>query len=309
MIKIGIILEKRGEKMMDIRVLRYFLAVAREKNITRAAELLHISQPSLSKQLIDLEIELGKKLLIRGKRKINLTKEGVLLSKRAEEIISLLEKTEKEITADSETISGEISIGGGAGSDLIIQAASYLVNKYPGIIYQLFNSDAEEVMERLDNGTLDFGILIEPVDIFKYEYISLPGKNIYGILMRKDSPLAEKNLILREDIEKIPLIIPRRAGIQRELSRWLKKDILNMNVIATFNIIYNNPSLFVKNKLGYALSINRLIDIEESNILCFRPLSPKLEIQFCIVWKRNRILSKQAEKFIEILNKYIAETI
>lgn len=288
---------------MDTRILRYFLAVAREKNITRASEILHISQPSLSKQLIDFENKLNKKLFVRGKRNITLTEEGTLLYKRAEEIISLIEKTEHEITSDSKIINGNISIGGGIGLNSITSAASNLVNKYHQIHYHLISCDAEEALEHLDNGTLDFGILIEPVDILKYDYVSLPENNNWGLLMKTDSELAEKPYISPEDIEKIPLIIPKRIGIQRKISSWLKKDINDMNIMATFNLIYTNTSLFVKNGLGYAVSLNNLIQTDENSDLCFRPFSPEIKVKFCIAWKKNRTLSKAAEKFLEEIKK------
>lgn len=288
---------------MDIRVLRYFLAIAQEKNITKAAEILHIAQPSLSKQMMDLENEIGKTLFIRGKRGVSLTEEGKFLSKRAEEIISLLEKTEKELTSDSKNISGTISIGGGIGSNLITKTAVNLTKKYPEINYNLFSYDAEEVTEALENGTLDFGVLIEPVDILKYDYISLPEKNCWGILMRTDDPLAEKNYVSQKDIKNLPLIICKRTGIHRELTRWLNEKITDLNIIAMFNVINSSASLFVKNGLGYAVTLSTLeYDKEE---LCFRPFFPKYEIQFCIVWKRNRPFSKPAEKFIEELKKLI----
>lgn len=288
---------------MEIRVLKYFLAIAQEKNITKAAEVLHISQPSLSKQIIDLENELGKKLFIRSKRGIDLTREGTILYKRAKEIIELLNKTEKEISLESEKINGEISIGGGIGTDFILKKIKYFSKKYPNVYYQLFSGGAEDVLEKLDNGSLDFGILIEPVDNSKYEYISFPTKNYWGILMTKEAPLTKKSKILSEDIKDIPLLIPKRIELQRELSKWLTKDILSLNIIATYNIIYSNPSIFIKNKLGYAVAISELIDLEENSNLCFRPFSPKIEVQFCIVWKKNRIFSKPVERFIEILKE------
>lgn len=290
---------------MDIRVLRYFLTVAREKNITRAAEILHVAQPSLSKQLMNLEKEIGKKLLIRGKRNLTLTEDGKFLFKRAEEVVALFDKTEKEITADSQVVSGEVSIGGGTSTGLIIKAASQMIKKYPNIQYYLYSCDAEEVVERLDNGTLDFGILIAPIDNLKYDYLPLPEKDIWGILMRKDSVLAEKTIITPEDLENLPLILPKRIGLQSTFSSWMKKDIQALNIIATFNVIYSNPSLFVKNNLGYSFALKNLIDLEENSQLCFRPLAPLMEVQFCILWKKHRTLSKAAIKFIELLKENI----
>lgn len=295
---------------MDIRVLRYFLAVCREKNITRAAGFLHIAQPSLSKQLMELENELGKKLLIRGKREITLTDEGILLRKRAEEIISLVEKTKKEISQNTETLGGEISIGGGQ-SEIIAQVAACLSTKYPDVKFNLLSGDAVEICERLDHGTLDFAILIEPIDVLKYEYISIPQRNCFGLLMRKDCSLANKTNIQPKDIENIPLIIPKRQGLQRDLADWSGKNIEELNIIATFNVIYNNSTLLVKNGLGYAFSLDNVLDSNEKynkdNLLCFRPFYPRMEIQLGLVWKKYQVFSKPAEKFLELLKEYIAK--
>lgn len=294
---------------MDIRILRYFLAVAREENITRAAEYLHIAQPSLSVQLIDLEKQLGKKLLIRGKRKITLTKEGVLLRKRAEEIISLLEKTEKELTAHNEIIGGDISIGSGESEamNIAVEIATQLACEYPNIHYHLFSGDAEDITYRLDNGLLDFGILIEPVDITKYERVHLPVKDVWGILMKKDYALAEKEFISPDDIMNLPLIAPKRIGLQDELSSWLHKDFNSLNIVATYNLMHN-ASLLVNSGLGYALTLDKLVDTGPDSSLCFRPLKPKLEIQLSIAWKKYQVFSTAADKFMEKLLIQIKNT-
>lgn len=287
---------------MDIRILRYFLAVAREENITRAAESLHIAQPSLSVQLIDLEKQLGKKLFIRGNRKITLTKEGVLLRKRAEEIITLLEKTEKELTADNEMIGGDISIGSGESEamNIAVEIVAQLACEYPNIHYHLFSGDAEDITYRLDNGLLDFGILIEPVDITKYERLHLPVKEVWGILMKNDCALAKKDFISPDDIMELPLIAPKRIGLQDELSSWMHKDFNNLNIVATYNLI-NNASLLVNSGLGYALILDKLVYTGPDSGLCFRPLNPKLEMQLSIAWKKYQVFSKAADKFMEKL--------
>lgn len=285
---------------MELRVLRYFLAVAREENITRAAETLHITQPSLSKQLMELEQELGKQLFIRGKRKITLTEEGVLLRKRADEILMLCEKTEKEIAQNSDIIGGVISIGG-AQSPTVAQATAQMAERYPDVKFQFYNGDAETLTEKLDHGTLDFGVLIEPIDIVKYEHLPLKETDEWGLLMRKDCRLAEKDVIRPEDIQDIPLILPQRIGLQREFSLWSGVPIEQLNVIATFDILFNNPSLLVKNGLGYAFALKALVDINESQTLCFRPLYPTKKIEYGLAWKRYPVFSKAAEKFLEQL--------
>lgn len=294
----------KGGMRMDIRVLKYFLAIAREENITRASEVLHIAQPSLSKQIIELEKELGKKLLIRGKRKVTLTDSGVLLKKRAEEIIQLFEKTQKELISDTDTLGGEISIGGGQ-SEVIIQAASILHNKYPNVSFNFYNGDAVDVKEKLDNGTLDFGILIEPVDITKYEHIPLPQKDIWGFLMRKDFPLATKEVIKPCHIENIPIVTPKRLELQRELCLWSGKELDELNIIATYNTFFNNPTLLVKNGFGCAFTLKQLVDLKSNSELCFIPIYPTHQIQLGIVWKRYQVFSKVSEKFLEVLKEIL----
>ena len=293
---------------MELRLLRYFLAVAQEKNITRAAEVLHITQPSLSKQLMEFEQELGKKLFIRGKRKIELTEEGIFLCKRAYEILSLCDKTQKEVMQDSEIIGGTISIGG-ASSSVVAQATSQIAEKYPDIKFQFFNGDAEFLMEKLDHGTLDFGILIEPVDISKYDHLPLKETDEWGLLMKKDCTLASKKFIQRENIKNIPLILPQRRGLQRELSAWSRIDVEDMNLIATFDILFNNPSLLIKNGLGYAFSLRTLVDTSENSSLCFRPLEPTIKIQYGIAWKRHQIFSKASQKFLDQLKILVNKTL
>lgn len=285
---------------MEIRLLRYFLTVAREENITRAAEVLHITQPSLSKQLMELEQELGKKLLIRRKRKISLTEEGILLRKRADEIIMLCEKTEREISRDFHMVNGEISIEG-AHSASVADAILSMRNKYPGVRFHLSNGDAEEIMERLDHGTLDFGILIEPVDLVKYEHLPLPETDEWGLMMHADSPLAQKSEISPNDIRDIPLIVPQRIGLQRELSAWSGLEIEHLNIIATFDILFNNPLLLLKRGLGYAFALKSLAVNQENQSLCFRPLIPAIKIQYGLAWKRYPVFSKAAEKFVKEL--------
>lgn len=295
---------------MDVRILRYFLAVAREENITKAANFLHISQPSLSVQIMELEQELGKKLLIRGKRKVTLTEEGILLRKRAEEIISLVDKTEREITSDEKKLSGDISIGSGEteAMNAAVQIAKSLAEEYPDIHYHFFCGDAEAIMEQLDNGLLDFGILIEPVDIKKYERIHLNITDIWGLLMRNDSPLAAKSVIEPKDIERIPIISPKRDGLQREFASWIKKDFENLNVTATYNLIYN-AALLVKEGMGYAIALDKLVYTGSGSELCFRPFTPKMEVNLSIVWKKHQVFSKAAEKFIEKLSNDILRNI
>ena len=283
---------------MDIRLLKYFLAVAREENITRAAEKLYISQPSLSKQLIELEKELGKKLLVRGKRKITLTEEGVILQKRAEEIVSLLEKTEREIGSDLSNIEGEISIGGNPVKT-ILKTASNLVKKYNGVKFNFYSGDAEDVCERLEHGSLDFAILLEPVDSVKYDYISLPDGSEWGILMSSDCKLAKQQFITKENLKSLPLILHRRIGLQRAIAKWADINLEDLNIVASYNVVQGSPISFVESGLGYFLTTKDLIEKSLNENVCFIPLKPKLTTKYALVWKRYPIFTKPANAFLE----------
>ena len=282
---------------MDIRVLRYFLAVAREENITRAAERLHIAQPSLSRQLIALEEELGKPLFLRGKRKITLTEDGIFLRKRAEEIISLFEKTEEEIRSDQSALSGKIAIGG-MPNKKILQAAARLRAKHPDIRFAFYSSDATEVMERLDHGNLDFAVLLQPIDPVKYEYLSLEGIDQWGLLLPSDCPLAEKEVIEREDLRRVPLIMHARIGLQREIAHWAQAETEELHIAATYNIVNGDPAVFVRSGLGYFLTSKAHLAEPLDFGLRFRPLSPPLELRLALVWKRYAIHSKAAQAFL-----------
>lgn len=284
---------------MEIRVLKYFLAVAREQNISAAAESLFLSQPTLSRQLKELEEELGKQLFIRGSRKITLTEEGLLLRKRAEEIVELLDKTEKELSNSDEQVSGEIYIGAGEtdGLRLIAKAAKELQEQYPQITYRIVSGDAVDITERLDKGLIDFALLLEPVDISKYSYLKFPVKDVWGVLMRRDCPLAKKKSISPKDLRDKPLIVSRQAVDGSELTQWLKNGGEQLNIVSTYNLVYN-ASLMVDEGLGVALCLDKIINVSGDSSLCFRPLKPRLEVGMSLVWKKYQVFSKAAEKFI-----------
>lgn len=282
---------------MEIRLLRYFLAVASEENITRAAESLHISQPSLSKQLMQLEQEVGKQLLIRGKRKITLTKEGILLQKRANEIITLLEKTERELNADTAQISGEVAIGGSPTASVLKVAAAVRVEN-PDIHFQFYSSDAIDVRERLEHGSLDFSVFLEPIDTMQYEYISLRDSSRWGLLLPSAHELAKKGFIRKEDLPTIPLVFHRRVGLQRIVSHWAEMEIENLNVAATYNVINGSPEKFVKGGLGCYLTTEDLLPCKLDEAVCFCPLEPPLEVHYALVWKRHAVFSKAADAFL-----------
>ncbi|MFY0217319.1 LysR family transcriptional regulator [Bacillus cereus] len=284
---------------MDIRVLRYFIAVATQENISAAANALHLSQPTLSRQLNNLEEELGTTLFVRGNRKITLTDEGMFLLDRAKEIVDLVEKTEANFNQKSEIISGEIHIGAGEteAMQFIAQTIKKVVAHHPNIKFHLYSGNADDITIKLDSGLLDFGIVIEPANKQKYDYLKLPATDVWGVLMRKDSPLAEKAYIHPTDLLNKPLIISRQTAVSNELSGWLGEEIENLNVIGTYNLLYN-ASLLVKENIGYALCIDKLMNTSEESTLCFRPLSPKLEAGLNILWKKHQTFSSATKIFL-----------
>lgn len=289
---------------MELRVLRYFLAVAREETISGAAEAVHVTQPTLSRQMMELEEELGKTLFLRGKRKILLTEEGVFLRKRAQEIVDLVEKTQSAFSAAEKDIVGEVWIGGGEtdAMRLIARAARELQAKHPHISYHLFSGNAEDVAERLDRGLVDFGVFVGPADLSKYDFIKLPVTDTWGVLMRKDSPLAEKETIRPEDLLGLPLLCSRQPMVKNEISGWMGANYEKLNIVTTYNLLYNT-SLMVEEGMGYALCLDKIIRTSEEGPLCFRPLEPRLEVGLDIVWKKHQVFSKAAAEFLNHLQK------
>ena len=291
---------------MELREYRYFLAVAREESITKASELLHISQPGLSKVIMNIEDSLGKKLFIRENRKISLTEDGILLRKRAQEIVDLADKTEAELTATYNDISGEVFIGGGEteGMRIIAKTIKELNINYPNIHYNLFSGNAQDVTEKLDKGLLDFGILIEPVDVTKYEYIRLPFSDTWGLVMRKDNPLSKKKYIDQDDLLNIPLICSRQVLGKSELSNWIGTDFNKLNIISTYNLIFN-AALMVDEGIGCAITLDKLVNTGENSNLCFRPLKNSKNSNLIFVWKKYQVFSKASQKFLDELKKQI----
>lgn len=293
---------------MELRVLRYFLAVVREESISKAAESLHLTQPTFSRQLMELETELGTKLINRGKknRKVTLTDEGRLFCQRAKELVELADRMRAEFSADKGTVSGEIYIGGGEtrAMALIARAATELHGEYPHICYHLFSGNAADVTARLDSGLLDFGILVGEADMTKYDYLPLPVRDLWGVLMRRDSPLAAKSAVDRRDLAGLPLILSRQSLSSNELSGWYGRALGEADGVATYNLIYN-AALMVESGLGCAVTLDKLVNTTGDSPLCFRPLTPKLEARLNIVWKKGRSFSKGAELFLQRLQELI----
>lgn len=295
---------------MEIRVLKYFLTVAEVGNITKAANSMHLTQPTLSRQLQDLEKELGQKLFIRGNHSVLLTPEGMVLRKRAEEIIDLVEKTENEFSSIKDEISGDIYIGAGETKSisLLSDIMANLKNDYPKIKFHIVSGDSEDLSEKLDKGLLDFCIFIEPFDVenqsSKYDYINLGEKDVWGILLRNDDPLAKKKSVKIEDIINLPLLISRQAikksFANNPILKWFGDDFEKLNIAGTYNLIYN-AAIMTENGIGYTLGLDRLIKDTVNSPLCFRPLNPKLEVAVNIAWKKNQVFSRPAKLFLEEL--------
>ncbi|MBM7644177.1 DNA-binding transcriptional LysR family regulator [Scopulibacillus daqui] len=289
---------------MELRVLRYFLAVAREGSMTGAADFLHITQPTLSRQLKDLEQELGKKLFIRSSHSIVLTVEGMHLRKRAEEIIDMADKLEAEFNCMEETISGDVYIGGGETDAMrqIARVVKELQLSYPNIRYHLYSGNEDDVTERLDKGLLDFGILIQPANLSKYNYINIPTKDVWGVVMRKDSPLALKDAIRAEDLLNVPLICSRQAIKQtfskNEFADWFGEDFDKLNIVTTYNLAYN-AAIMVEEGIGYAVVLDKIVNTSSDSSLCFRPLKPRLESGLNVVWKKHQAFSAAADLFLK----------
>ena len=285
---------------MELRVLRYFLEAAREGNITHAAERLHISQPTLSKQLKELEGELGKKLFIRGNYNVRLTDEGMLLRKRAEDILEMVDKTEEEFKALGEITGGDIRIGCAESEGIrhLAQRIKAVQAQYPRIRVHLYSGDRSDLAERLEQGLLDFAVLVESNDLSKYNYLPLPGADTWGIILRKDHPLVEREAVVPEDLLDVPLICPRQ-GLQKELSDWFQEKVDRLNIVATCNLAYNGGVL-TREGLGCLLSFDKLTDTSPDSPLCFRPLMPTLRSKLFFVWKKYAVFSPAAEV---LLNK------
>jgi len=286
---------------MEIRILKYFLAVAEEENITVAARKLHITQPSLSRQMADLEKELGKKLFIRTNKKTLLSEDGIRLKQRAQEILALVEKTTAELQTTSEEIYGHIHFGAGE-TDIMRHFADVIKrihNAHPRIQFTLYSGNADDILERLENGVLDFGLIFSTSVSEKYHHLSIPLSNYRGILMRKDSPWAKYDRITRELFLQMPLILPSRiVYTQAFFSQWLDGSIETLNVIASYNLIYNAVFL-VEAGVGNAVCLNNLVNTGEDSPLCFRPLEPVSHAELTLVWKRGTQLSKAAQLFLK----------
>lgn len=292
---------------MEIRVLRYFLTVVREESITKAAEVLHITQPTLSRQLSQMEEEVGVKLFERGPRKITLTNEGILLRRRAEEILQLVDKTQKELIEQDEQVEGKVFIGCGeiASVQLLPKLFKEFREKYPRVSFDIFTATADLVKEQMDKGLLDVGLLLEPVDMEKYDFIRLDMKENWVVLMRPDDSLTQKEWVTAKDLSDLPLILPRRMSVQSELASWFGEYYEGLNVVFTSNLS-TNGAIMVSSGLAYSLVIEGAIPFWNQTKIVYRPLSPVLTATSVLAWKRGQPFGLAATKFIEYAKCFLS---
>ena len=288
---------------MELRVLRYFLEVAREENVTHAAQRLHVSQPTLSRQIKELEDELGKKLFTRSNYSIKLTEEGMLLRKRAEDILEMADKTLEEFKSLDEINGGDIHIGCAESNGIahVIRVIKSLQKKYPHIRYHFYSSGTDAVSERLDRGLLDVAVIIQEVDLSKYNYLKVPSSDRWGLIMRKDSPLAEHSCIHLNDLMNIPLILSRQA-MREEMPRWFGETQDKLNIVATYDLLFNT-SVMVREGFGYVLGFDGLVNTGPDSDICFRPLEPALESPMYIIWKKYQMFTPLASLLLEELKR------
>ena len=291
---------------MEIRVLKYFLTVVREGSITKAAEVLHITQPTLSRQLSQLEEETGVRLLIRGSKKTTLTTEGLLLKRRAEEILDLVYKTSQELAGQDEQVEGVVSIGSGElkGVEILADICCAFRKKYPLVRFDMYTATADVVKERMDRGLIDIGLLLEPVDMERFDFIRPIGKEQWAVMMRADDPLARNEAITAQELKGLPLILPRRLNVQSELAHWFGDSFENLEVAFTGNLT-TNAAVIVSKGCGYAVVIEGSLPFGEKDNIVSRPLSPPLSATTVLAWKRGNPFGIATEKFIDFVKCFL----
>ena len=289
---------------MDLRLLEYFLAVARVGNITKAAEQLHVTQPTISRQLMDLEERLGTPLLTRGKRPVTLTDAGILFQQRAQEMVDLMEKTRRDLSEQGDLTGGTVALGcvETTASWMLPAALKEFSALHTQVRYELYSADGDDIREKLDRGELDFGILLEPVEAAKYDYLRLPYWETWGLVMRQDDPLAGTGSLAREDILPLPLILPRREIVQDHIAGWFDVDRSQLNVFASHNLL-NNAALLVEEKLGYVICSSGAFRLRGAGGLCFRPFSPERTTGHVMAWRKNRVFHSAASRFRDFIRE------
>lgn len=297
---------------METRVLKYFLAVAKEGSMTSAAKTLHITQPTLSRQIMELEEEVGHKLFTRGYHSLSLTMEGMFLRKRAEEIMDIICKTASELKSANKGVSGDVYIGCGESKsmEIIAEAVNETRKEYPEVHFHFFSGNSIYVSEQLEKGVLDFGVFIEPADTSNFESIALPAKDVWGVVMRNDCRLAKKKSVKVKDLIGLPLICSRQASEEfspnNAYKKWFGKYFEKLDIVASYNLIYN-ASIMVRSGVGYAITLDKLLNVMGGGDLCFKPLSPRLESGLKFAWKKRQVFSGAAEMFLERMKRKFAK--
>lgn len=290
---------------MELRTLAYFLAVAREENISAAAQTLHVSQPTLSRQLMDLEAELGKKLMVRGNRKITLTEEGMLLRRRAAEILDIVGKTETDIRSSESEVAGDIYIGAGEARcfAFIAEAIRTIRQQYPDIRFHISSGDYTDVMEQLGHGVLDYGLIFHHFDHTRYTSIDLPSVDRWGVLMPRNCALAAKETVTPQDLWDKPLLVSRQVMNDPEKIRakWFGQNDQKTNIVGTFSLIYN-ASIMVEEGIGYAISFDYLVNTEGNEKICFRPFQEAEAVVGHVIYNKFQVFSKASQIFLETLS-------
>lgn len=289
---------------MDIRTMQYYLAVVREGTISAAAEALHVAQPSLSRQMKELEEELGASLFERGNRKITLTEEGMVLRKRAEEMVRLMQMTEEEISQIKNHVSGSVRIGAGESYSFhyLSRTAADIAAEHPDIRFHITSGDTQDLMDELNNGLIDFALIFTEVDHTLYQSIPVPAEDSFGILMRKDHPLSKKETLRFADLKDYPVIVSRAAAPYFSGS----DELSVLNVVATYNLIYN-ASLLVEDGLGVAICFDRLINVSGDSQLCIKPIIPRRENAGSLIWKKYQVFSPAVQLFIDKIRELTSQ--
>lgn len=293
---------------MELRVLRYFLTMVTEGNITRAADILHVTQPTLSRQLLELERELGTTLLIRGKRSLTLTDDGLLFKQQAEEIVALADKAERTFLNKADTVSGMISLGAteAVGGHMLAKYMKKFLEEYPKVQFDLYNEMADHIKEKIEKGILDMGLLLEPVDTTKYEFMRFSQKETWGILIQTDHPLAEKEEISVNDLQHYPLMLPKRENARNHVLNWIGCEESVLNVPVYYNLL-SNVALLVEEGIGCAVCLDGALSIWSSPDICFKPVLPNFTTRSVLVWKKKRLLHPAASLFIQMIHAHKAE--
>ncbi|WP_373217011.1 LysR family transcriptional regulator [Ruminococcus sp. 5_1_39BFAA] len=295
--------------MIETRLLHYFLTVAKEQNITNAAKILHITQPTLSRQMALLEEEIGVKLFLRGSRPLTLTNEGLLLRRRAEEILELVEKTEEELSAQEEQIEGTISIGCGelASVKLLTEAIADFHGKYPRVVFDVYTANADQIKSRMDEGLTDIGLLLEPAETERYEYIRMPIKERWAAVMPSGVPLAKREYVTAEDLADIPVIMPSRQKVHNEVANWFGNYYEKLKMTGVSNLS-TNAALLVRAGVGYALIVEGALPFLECSEVCMLPLYPELTATSILAWKRQQPFSAATVRFLEHMKCFLGMT-